>query len=168
MALTCSVKAALTFNLKCIGTKWLLKPTLFCFCALAVCFWCNFGKFWLQRPWETLFIFMSEGLLHFPVMTQQTCQANTSGSSLGFGQKCRFAQCQWNRAEDLNQGDRRPWLLLQLLNRHSAFLHRQDKRGHFVLHCLDTNTCRIAVFILVFPNRRATLNLKYFYIIGSW
>lgn len=55
-------------------------------------------------------------LLHFPVMTQQTCQANMSGSSLGFGQKCTFAQCQWNRAEDRNQGDsskahdRLPWL----------------------------------------------------------
>lgn len=119
------MEAALTFNLKCIGTKWLLKPTLFCFHALAVCFWCNFGKFWLQRPWETtLFIFMSEGLLSFFYIFQSwrsrhvrlTCQANMSGSSLGFGQKCTFAQCQWNRAEDRNQGDsskahdRLPWL----------------------------------------------------------
>lgn len=105
-------------------------------------------------------------LLHFPVMTQQTFQAHLwvldrNVDLLSVSETELRTETRVTAVKHMTGCP--GWKEI-----HLALLHRQDKRGHFVLHCLDTNTCRIAVLILVFPNRRATLNLKYFYIIGSW
>lgn len=120
--------------------------------------------------WRTFVFF-----LHFPVMTQQTCQANMSGSSLGFGQKCRFAQCQWNRAEDRNQGDsnkthdRLPWLLLQLLKRNKFSVTAPTRQTWSCCSALlGYKYMRNCSFDSRISKQTCNIKSEVFYIIGSW